>query len=51
MASFALYDTESREAELRRIAYDTGGVCNRLIAEGFDPALCDILTRTRRSAQ
>lgn len=48
MASYALYDTESRQVELRRVAYDTDAVCSRVSAEGFDPALCAILTRTRR---
>jgi putative phosphoesterase len=50
MASFATYDTDSRVVELRRVAYDTEAVCSRLAAEGFDPALCAILTRTRRQS-
>jgi putative phosphoesterase len=47
MAAYALLDIETRRVEIRRVPFDVDAVCERVIAEGFDPSLVTILRRRR----
>ena len=47
MASYAILDTRSGEADFRRIRYDVEGLQRRLTQMGWDPAMVSILSRTR----
>ena len=47
LAAYALVDTETRNAEIRRVAYDVDAVCRRVVTEGFDQELIEVLRRTR----
>ena len=43
MAAFALYDTQSREYELRRVRYDIKGACDRIRKVGLPAILAERL--------
>jgi len=47
LAAYAVLDTETRTAEIHRVNYDVDTVCKRIMAEGLDRKLIDILKRTR----
>jgi putative phosphoesterase len=48
MASYAVVDTESATAMLRRVSYDVNAVCRRVAFEGFDSKFIEILKRTKQ---
>lgn len=47
LAAYALVDTGTPSAEIRRVAYDVDTVCRRVETEGFGQELIEILRRTR----